>query len=430
MSEYESPMDAENFRPTPYTMRGTERLARKLVLGRLANMTCGRLRIFDGYGFQGFVGSQRRSEPSATIRVTDGRFYTSLALGGAVGAAEAYMLGYWHCDDLTALVRLLVVNRNVLENLGGGLARLANPLRKALHWINRNTKSGARRNISAHYDLGNEFFSLWLDDSMMYSAAVFDRPDMSLEEASVAKLDRICQKLELTSDDHVLEIGTGWGGFAIHAATHYGCRITTTTISREQYEFARARVAEAGLDDRITLLLKDYREVEGEFDKLVSIEMIEAVGHAYLDTYFSSCSQRLKPGGMMALQAITIPEQRYKAALKSVDFIQRYIFPGGFLPSVTAMLQSVGARTDMRLYHLEDIGEHYATTLRHWRERFHKKLTQIRDMGYSEEFLRMWEYYYCYCEGAFMERAIGNVQMLLVKPDSRRTPIVPRLAGE
>ena len=430
MSEYESPMDAENFGPTPYNMRGTERLARKLVLRRLAHLSCGRLRIYDGYGFQGFVGSEGRSDLSATIRVTDGRFYTSLALGGAVGAAEAYMLGYWHCDDLTGLIRLLVVNRNVLENLGSGPARLANPLRKALHWINRNTKSGARRNISAHYDLGNEFFGLWLDDSMMYSAAVFDRPDMSLEEASAAKLDRICQKLELSPDDHLLEIGTGWGGFAIHAATHYGCRVTTTTISREQYDFARARVAQAGLEDRITLLLKDYRELEGEYDKVVSIEMIEAVGHAYLDAYFSCCSQRLKPGGMMALQAITIPEQRYKAALKSVDFIQRYIFPGGFLPSVTAMLQSVSTRTDMRLYHLEDIGEHYATTLRHWRERFHQKLADIRGMGYSEEFLRMWEYYYCYCEGAFKERAIGNVQMLLVKPESRRTPIVPTLTCE
>ncbi|MCJ7558300.1 MAG: cyclopropane-fatty-acyl-phospholipid synthase family protein [Gammaproteobacteria bacterium] len=430
MSEYESPMDADDFRPTPYTMRGSDRLARKLVLGRLARLAYGSLRIYDGYGFQGFAGTEKGSELSATIRVTDGRFYTNLALGGAVGAAEAYMLGYWHSDDLTGLIRLLAVNRNVLENLDSGLARLANPLRKALHWINRNTKSGSRRNISAHYDLGNEFFSLWLDDSMMYSAAVFDRPDMSLEEASAAKLDRICQKLELTAEDQVLEIGTGWGGFAIHAATHYGCRVTTTTISREQYDFARARVTQAGLDDRITLLLKDYRDLEGEFDKVVSIEMIEAVGHEYLDTYFSCCSQRLKPGGMMALQAITIPEQRYQTALKSVDFIQRYIFPGGFLPSVTAMLQSIGARTDMRLYHLEDIGEHYATTLRHWRERFHKKLTDIRGMGYSEEFLRMWEYYYCYCEGAFLERAIGNVQMLLVKPESRRTPIVPRLARE
>jgi cyclopropane-fatty-acyl-phospholipid synthase len=429
MSDYESPMDADDFRATPYTMRGSDKLARKLVLGRLAHLTCGRLRIHDGYGCQGFAGSERANELSVTLRVTDGRFYTSLALGGAVGAAEAYMLGYWHCDDLTGLIRLLAANRNVLENLGSGPARLANPLRKALHWINRNTKSGARRNISAHYDLGNEFFGLWLDDAMMYSAAVFERPDMTLEEASAAKLDRICQKLELSPGDHVLEIGTGWGGFAIHAATHYGCRITTTTISREQYDYARAKVAQAGLEDRITLLLKDYRELEGQFDKLVSIEMIEAVGHAYLDTYFSCCARRLKPGGMMALQAITIPEQRYKAALKSVDFIQRYIFPGGFLPSVTAMLQSVGAHTDMRLYHLEDIGEHYATTLRHWRERFHKKLRVIREMGYSEEFLRMWDYYYCYCEGAFMERAIGNVQMLLVKPESRRTPIVPSLVG-
>ncbi|MDH5499845.1 MAG: cyclopropane-fatty-acyl-phospholipid synthase family protein, partial [Gammaproteobacteria bacterium] len=286
----------------------------------------------------------------------------------------------------------------------------------------------SRKNISAHYDLGNEFFSLWLDETMMYSSAVFERSDMTLQEASVAKLERICRKLQLSSEDHVLEIGTGWGGFAIHAASQYGCRVTTTTISREQFEHATRRVAEAGLQDRITLLLRDYRDLEGRYDKLVSIEMIEAVGHEFLDSYFEKCAALLKPDGMMLLQAITIADQRYESALKSVDFIQRYIFPGGFLPSVTAMLRSITHSSDMRLYHLEDIGSHYAKTLFSWRMAFFRQIKKIRDMGYPDSFLRMWEYYYCYCEGAFIERAIGNVQMLLVRPDCRREPVVPALA--
>jgi cyclopropane-fatty-acyl-phospholipid synthase len=264
---------------------------------------------------------------------------------------------------------------------------------------------------------------------MMYSSAVFEHPDMSLSEASIAKLDRICRKLQLSPADHVLEIGTGWGGFAIHAAKIYGCRVTSTTISSEQYEFARARVASEGVGDRVTLLLKDYRELDGIYDKLVSIEMIEAVGHEFLDTYFAACSDLLNPEGMMMLQAITIQDQRYEKALKAVDFIKRYIFPGGFIPSVTAILQSVTSSTDMRIFHLEDIGEHYAKTLNAWRAAFHSSLDRIRSMGYSEEFLRMWHFYYCYCEGAFLEKAIGNVQILLVKPDCRRSAIVPAIAG-
>lgn len=427
MSESNTSCFTDDHPVAAYAMSPTQRLARKLVLSRLEHLGYGQLSITDGYGRKSFAAAEGRGALNSHIKVIDGRFYTNLMLGGAVGAAEAYMLGYWKTDDLTGLIRLLVRNRNVLENLDDGTARLSAPLRKALHWINANTKSGSRKNIAAHYDLGNDFFRLWLDESMMYSAAIFEHPGATLEQASFAKLDRICQKLELGPEDSVMEIGTGWGGFAIHAATHYGCKVTTTTISREQYEFARARVAEAGLEDRITLLLEDYRDLDGQFDKLVSIEMIEAVGQKYLDTYFSRCASLLKPGGMMALQAITIADQRYDAALKSVDFIQRYIFPGGFLPSVTAMLKSTTDNTDLRLYHLEDIGEHYATTLRHWRERFTRQLPKIRSMGYSEQFLRMWEYYYCYCEGAFMERAIGTVQMLMVKPDSRRSPLVPAL---
>jgi cyclopropane-fatty-acyl-phospholipid synthase len=406
--------------------RFLERLARKLVLRRLEKISNGTLVLFDENGQRRF--GNESSTLNVSVKVLDTRFFSDVAFGGAIGAAEAYMQGFWTCNDLTSLIRLLVTNRRVLDDIDSGTAWLAVPLRKMLHRINRNTRKGSRKNISAHYDLGNDFYRLWLDETMMYSSAVFEHPEMNLRDASVAKLERICRKLELSPDDHVLEIGTGWGGFAVHAASRYGCRVTTTTISRQQYEYARQRVKEAGLEDRVTLLLKDYRDLEGEYDKLVSIEMIEAVGHEFLDSYFRQCGNLLKPEGMMVLQAITIADQRYQAALRSVDFIQRYIFPGGFLPSVTAMLGSLTRSSDMRLYHLEDIGAHYAKTLRCWRTRFHQQIGKIRAMGYSETFLRMWEYYYCYCEGAFTERAIGNVQMLLVRPECRRRPLVPPLA--
>ena len=428
MNEAESTFPKENLRQDNPPMRSLDRLGRKLLLAKLENIQRGHLAITDG-GERCEFGDDTDSLQVA-ISVTDSRFYSAVAYGGAVGAAEAYMQGHWTCSDLTRVVQLMLRNRNVLEGMDRGMARLSTPLRKLLHWVNRNTKSGSRRNIAAHYDLGNEFFSLWLDRTMMYSSAVFERPDMTLEEASAAKLDRICRKLELSADDHVLEIGTGWGGFAVYAAGNYGCRVTTTTISREQYEFAKARVQEAGLGNLVELLLRDYRDLDGRYDKLVSIEMIEAVGHKYMDTYFDRCARLLKEDGMMLLQSITIADQRYKDALKSVDFIQRYIFPGGFLPSATAILESVTASTDMRIYHLEDIGAHYAETLRRWRDAFAGNLNRIWSMGYGEEFLRMWHYYYCYCEGAFIERAIGNVQVLFIKPESRRDPLVPALAGD
>jgi cyclopropane-fatty-acyl-phospholipid synthase len=405
-----------------------DRILRKVVLGRLTRFQRGRLTLRDPWSTQIFGDASKAGGLHATLEVTDRRFYRSLVFGGAVGAAEAYIEGYWNCDDLTNLIRILVLNRNVLESMQRGPARITAPLRKLSHWVNSNTRSGSRRNIARHYDLGNDFFSLWLDDTMMYSSAVFENPDMSLRDASIAKLDRLCRKLDLSPQDHLLEIGTGWGGFARYAAETYGCKVTTTTISREQHDYAGNLITEAGLQDRVTLLLQDYRDVRGEFDKIVSIEMVEAVGHEYLDSYFQHCTKLLKPGGMMALQAITMADQRYDAALRSVDFIQKYIFPGGFLPSVTALQNSITRVTNMRLYHLEDIGEHYARTLREWRNNFYEKLPQVSALGYSDEFLRMWEYYYCYCEGAFRERAIGNVQMLLVKPDCRRSPLVPPLA--
>jgi cyclopropane-fatty-acyl-phospholipid synthase len=307
--------------------------------------------------------------------------------------------------------------------MDSGLALLGKPVQKLFHALNKNTRKGSRKNIAAHYDLGNDFYKLWLDPKMMYSCAYFDAPDTSLEDAATEKLDRICRKLDLSADDSVIEIGTGWGGFAIHAAKHYGCRVTTTTISKQQYNYAQQAVADAGLEDRITLLLQDYRDLEGRFDKLVSIEMIEAVGHEFHDAYFKKCCDLLKPDGQMLLQAITIADQRYDQYKSSVDFIKRYIFPGGCLTSVTDMSRTMTRHTDMRVIHLEDIGPHYATTLRHWHNRFFARIDEVREFGYSDAFIRMWQFYLNYCESAFIERAIGNVQLLIMRPAARRERI-------
>ncbi|MGK2924386.1 MAG: class I SAM-dependent methyltransferase [Lysobacterales bacterium] len=393
-------------------------LARRLVLRQLERLQLGELRLADGADDFRF-GRPGPVAPAVRLTVADPRFYSELAFGGSIGAAEAYLHGYWHCDDLVALVRLLLQNRAVLDGMEGGAARFTLPLQKLFHWVNRNTHEGARRNIAAHYDLGNDFFALWLDQSMMYSSAIFERPDTSLHEAQLARLDHVCRKLHLGPDDHVLEIGTGWGGFALHAARHYGCRVTTTTISTEQFEFARQCVADAGLQDRITLLLEDFRDLQGQYDKLVSIEMIEAVGHDLFIPYFRKCSALLKPDGSMLIQAITIADQRYAEYRKTIDFIQRYIFPGSGLPSSAVMTDAVARHTDLRLLDLEDIGLHYAVTLRRWHENFHARLDEVRRLGYSESFIRMWEYYLCYCEGAFLERAISDVQIVFTKPQCR-----------
>lgn len=399
-------------------------LARSMVFARLREIHGGRIHIVEDGVTEDFG---HEPGPACKIHVHDPRFYGEIAFGGSIGAGEAYMLGYWTCDNLTNLIRVMALNQQAMDSLEGGFAWLTRPLLKGLHWLNRNTRDGSRRNIAAHYDLGNAMFQLFLDPTMMYSSAIFDTPDMSLEQASISKLDRICRKLALKPEDHVLEIGTGWGGFAIHAAGRYGCKVTTTTISQAQYDLACERVASAGLSHLVTILLKDYRELEGQFDKLVSIEMIEAVGHQFYDTYFATCARLLKPDGMFLLQAITIADQRYDAARKSVDFIQRYIFPGSCIPSVTALLDSVTRASDLRLFNLEDIGPHYARTLAEWRKNFFANIEQVRALGYSEEFIRMWEFYLCYCEGGFEERALGDVHMLLVKPGNRRASIHPPL---
>jgi cyclopropane-fatty-acyl-phospholipid synthase len=322
------------------------------------------------------------------------------------------------------VMRILALNQKAFADMEKGLARLTAPLYKLYHSARKNTKLGSRQNILAHYDLGNDFYALFLDATMTYSCGIFENEQSSLEDASVAKYDRLCQKLQLKPGDRVMEIGTGWGGFAVHAAQNYGAHVTTTTISDEQHRYAAKRFRKAGLEDQISLLKKDYRDLRGEFDRLVSIEMIEAVGHHFYATFFQTCSRLLKDDGLMALQAITIGDQIFDRHKRSVDFIKRYIFPGSCIPSVTAINKAIVRATDLRLIHLEDITPHYVRTLREWRRRFFANVDKIREMGYPDTFIRMWEYYLCYCEGGFAERYIGDVQMLFAKPLYRQDALI------
>lgn len=409
-------IDSADFLKESVKPTGLDNLARRIVLGRLRGLVEGQIVVSENGEHQVFGQPTDALPLTAHVEVHDPGFYSNIAFGGSIGAGEAYIHGQWSCNDLRDVLRIMIRNRETLQGLDAGVARIAAPLKKFLHWLNRNTRTGSRRNIAAHYDLGNDFYKLWLDPSMMYSCAYFETTLTSLETAAIEKLDRICRKLDLKPSDSVIEIGTGWGGFAIHAAKHYGCKVTTTTISKEQHDYAREAIARAGLEDRITLLFDDYRDLEGQYDKLVSIEMIEAVGHEYHDRFFRKCCELLKPDGQMVLQAITIADQHYDDYKTGVDFIKRYIFPGGCLTSVTDMCRTMTRHTDMRAIHIEDIGLHYAQTLRHWCERFFERIDDVRALGYSEEFIRMWEFYLCSCESAFEERTIGDVQMLIMRP--------------
>ena len=395
-------------------------LARNIVYSQLKNLHSGCLKIHEsgqvrtfGSPADALVGEMHIHDPQA---------FSSILTGGSIGAAEAFMTGDWSSPDLTALVRVMVRNMDILDQMEGGLATLSRPFLKLFHRLNQNTEKGSRRNIAAHYDLGNDLFQRFLDPSMMYSAGIFPSEDASMEQASFYKLERICQRLQLKPEDHVVEIGTGWGGFAIHAAKHYGCHVTTTTISEQQYQLAQERVAAEGLSNRITLLKKDYRDLEGKFDKLVSIEMIEAVGWKYYETFFQTCARLLTEDGLMLIQAITIQDQRYDQARRNVDFIQRYIFPGSCIPSIQALMTASMNASDLRLVQQEDFAGHYARTLRAWLEAFQAQEKEIDAMGYSETFRRMWEFYLCYCEGGFAERAIGVSHMVYAKPRFENEP--------
>lgn len=395
-----------------------ERWARRALKTRLRELTRGQVVLVDGDRSETF--GKEGTGPSATLQVLDPSFYRAVVLRGTLGAAEAYMDGSWRSDDLTSLVRILAQNLGAWSRVDGRLARIFRSSAQLVHELRRNTRGGSRRNIEAHYDLGNEFFELFLDPTLTYSSGIFEREDASMEEASLAKYDRVCRKLGLGPKDHVLEIGTGWGGFALHAARKYGCRVTTTTISKEQHALASQRVAEAGLGHRIEIRSDDYRDLDGSYDKLVSIEMIEAVGHRQFDTFFRVCGDRLRPDGSMLIQAILTPDWNFESSKRSVDFIKRYIFPGGQLPSLGAIAVSIGRMSDLRLTHLEDLSPHYATTLARWRAKMFENLDSMRDLGLSERFLKMWEFYLCYCEGGFREHKVGVAQLLFEKPDSHR----------
>jgi cyclopropane-fatty-acyl-phospholipid synthase len=402
-----------------------DRFLRQRLIAQMAQLRHGRLVLRDALGTVEIgtieVGEPAQVECDLVIRIDvhHAGFYRAVAANGSVGAGESYMDGHWRCDDLVALVRLLVRNRDLLDGMETGLARLGGIAMRAWHVLRRNTRDGSRRNIAAHYDLGNDFFGLFLSPDLMYSSGIWSGDEDTLDAASTRKLDRICRKLDLKPGDHVIEIGTGWGGFAVHAATHYGCRVTTTTISKEQHALATQRVADAGLGDRVTLLLEDYRDLTGTYDKLVSIEMIEAIGAQYLDTYFEKLGTLLKPDGLALIQAITIEDHRYEQALHSVDFIKRHVFPGSFIPSIAAMIAAKSRASDLALIQMEDFGLSYARTLEAWRHRFHDALLEVRAQGYDERFIGLWEFYLAYCEGGFRERSIGVSQLLMAKPGHR-----------
>ncbi len=395
-----------------------DRLARRLLLAGLARLQSGSV-VFDDAQGRAVFGDRSSDGPHVRVSVLDPRTYRAAAFGGSLGAGESYMRGWWTCDDLTGFVQLLLRNRDALEKIDGLWRAALAPAQRLRYRLEGNTRAGSRRNIAAHYDLSNEFFALWLDPTMCYSAGYFERDSATMEQASVAKMDRLCRKLGLGPDHHLLEIGCGWGGMAVHAARRYGCHVTATTISARQAEHARRVVADAGLGERVRIIEQDYRDLRGAFDRIVSVEMIEAVGAEHTPGYFARCASLLKPDGLMALQAITIRDQYYRRAARTRDWLKTYIFPGSCLPSVESIAAAVRGSTDMVCVDLEDITPHYARTLQLWRERFFERIDEVRALGFDETFIRMWEYYLCHCEGAFRERHVADIQMVLARPAFR-----------
>lgn len=394
-----------------------DKMAKKLIVSLLANMQNACLTFEEGADVVKLGNAE--ADLHGTIIIHDASCYKKMLLGGSIGAGEAYMAGLWSSPDLTKVVQVLAREQAVLDNLEKRFARFMAIPSWIYHQARKNTQAGSKKNILAHYDLGNDMYQQFLDKEMMYSSAIYPHEDADLEQAQLHKLDTICQRLELQRGETLLEIGTGWGALAIYAAQHYGVHVTTTTISDAQHDYAKARIESLGLTDQITLLKQDYRALTGQYDKLVSIEMIEAVGHEYLASFFATCNQHLKPHGKMLIQAITISDQRYDSYRKGVDFIQRYIFPGGCLPSVSVMADNVANKTDMVITGLHDIGQDYAKTLHHWHQRFDDAIAQVKALGYGDTFIRLWKFYFSYCEGAFLERNISTVHLIAAKPGYR-----------
>ncbi|MDG2185314.1 MAG: cyclopropane-fatty-acyl-phospholipid synthase [Mariniblastus sp.] len=390
---------------------------RNMVFHRFKKLKRGSIVVRDQQGVQTF--GDLNSDLNVVLNVHHMRFYKTLVLRGDIGVAQSLGDNDWECSDLTQLVQLFIRNLDSSDIVNGPLAAIQQGLARIGHFLKRNTLNNAKQNILEHYDLSNDFFRLFLDETMTYSSGIFESPNTTLRDASVAKIERACRLLNLKPTDHLVEIGTGWGGLAIHAAQHFGCKVTTTTISDQQYKYAKTRIAKSGLGGQIQLVRQDYRQLEGKFDKLVSIEMIEAVGHHYFDTFFAKCAELLKPDGDMLIQAITIVDHRFHHHRRSVDFIKQFIFPGACLPSTTALMNSMAKTTKMRLVRMDDFASHYATTLRCWRERFFLELDAVKNLGFDDRFIRLWEYYLAYCEAAFLERQVNVAQMLFANRDSR-----------
>ena len=406
-------------------------LFRNQIFKRFHQITGGSLRVVDQIGSMQSIGSDETTDDlQSTVVVGDHKFYKRVMVGGTIGSAESYANLEWVSDDLTSLIRIMIRNLNQFSRIEKTWGWIKNSWYFVQHMMRRNTIHGSQKNIHEHYDLGNDFYQLFLDPTMNYSSGIFESPEPDANDsnkmldASLRKMDQVCRKLQLNSLDHVLEIGTGWGGLAIHMAKSTGCRVTTTTISKEQHRFAVERVRKEGLEDRVTVLLQDYRQLTGKYDKIVSIEMIEAVGHQFYDEYFSRCSDLLRDDGVMLLQSITIGEQNFKYHINHVDFIRKYIFPGGCLPSVTTLSNAVGRSTDMRMLSQEDITPHYVKTLAYWRREFMSRLDEVRALGYDEPFIRFWHFYLCYCEAAFAERRVHSIHILYCKPKCKIDPVV------
>ena len=394
---------------------------KRILFKKLKGLKTGELTIIDGSEIHVF--GIPKSELKATLTVSSQEFYVFLGSGGTNGAAEAFTAGYWSADNLVELIQIIIRNKKTMEGLESGLARLTNPITKIIHRLRQNTLKGSKSNILAHYDLSNDFYKLWLDSTMTYSSGIFLNKKSSMLDASVEKLDRLCRKLNLNSSDHVLEIGTGWGSFATHAAINYGCKVTTTTISDNQFNYVAELISKENLDNKITLLNKDYRELEGVFDKVVSIEMIEAVGSDFVPGFFEKASSLLKKNGLMALQGITYNDPDFNAYKNSVDFIRKYIFPGSCLISLSQVEKAIKDKTDLIMVDSEDITLHYARTLEIWRKDFENVLPQVRELGFSDPFIRIWVFYLVYCEAGFLENLIGDFQFIFAKPDSKNIKI-------
>lgn len=392
-------------------------MLKKILINKLRGLKNGFLLLRDEKKLYKF-GSPK-SNLKAEIVIKDYRFYKFLIFGGSIGASEAYMNNYWQSPDLTKVIRVFASNANLTDELESKFNILIKPFFKLIHYFNKNSIKNSKKNISAHYDLNNDFFKLFLDDTMMYSSAIFDKTSQSLKAASINKLKIICNKLDLKKTDHVVEIGSGWGAFAIYAAENYGCKVTTTTISKQQYSFTKALIKQKKLEKKVKLIFKDYRKLNGKFDKLVSIEMIEAVGHQYYPEYFKKINSLLTDNGLALIQAITIRDQKYIQATKSVDFIQKYIFPGSCIPSIEAIQSNISKTSDLIISDLENINHHYAVTLCHWAKRFKKNESKIKKLGFDDRFLKKWEFYFSYCEGGFSERTINDFHILLSMPMNR-----------